>query len=131
MSSVASEVARYRLVVGLLVIVVGVLAVVAFRRSGSTAAPAPAQSNLRAAVDEAIRTETPGLDTPQAVDAYLERLEKRAREQGKVTAVEIEPGITAIDRLRGTLGEERVAEKRNRFSRRMEQLQFELMDAGR
>lgn len=115
--------------VGVLVIAVGALAFVALRRHDGSSAP-PAQSNVRAAIDDAIRKETAGLDTPEAVDAYLDRLEKRAREQGKVTAVEIEPGITAIDRLRGSLGEERVAEKRNRFSRRMEQLQWELLDAG-
>lgn len=122
-----SQLGRYRVAVGVLTIGIVALAILLLRGPGVQSAPAAAGTSMRAAIDQAVRTETQGLDTPEAVDAYLDRLESRARAQGKVTAVEIEPGITAIDRLRSSLGEERVLEKRNQFSRRMEQLQFDLL----
>jgi hypothetical protein len=109
-------------VVALLVaIIVGlVVALVVQSRSGSTKPP-----DLRGAIREEIQREVGALRTEQDVDAYLDRLERRARERGVVTAVEIEPGFAAIDRLTGDGGSV-AARKRVAFGARMERLQAEL-----
>jgi hypothetical protein len=58
--------------------------------------------------------------TAATLDSYLDSLEARARKQGRVTAFEVEPGITLIDQLTGD------SERATRFALRMETLQKQL-----
>ena len=77
-------------VIGALLVLVAVLSISLVRRSGSPPDAVSAQRpNLRPAIQRAIETETRGLETEPQVDAYLDRLESRARSQNAVTAVEI------------------------------------------
>jgi hypothetical protein len=124
---VSTRSAASRIVIGVLLAVVLALSVALLTRSrgDSTAVPS-ARADLHTAIEQEIQKETGGLNSEPAVDAYLDRLERRARQQGKVTAVEIEPGFVAIQRLDAALGSKRVLEKQAQFSGRMERLQQEL-----
>jgi len=90
-----------------------------------TAAPS-ALLDMRQRVARAIAEETPGLDSEPAVDAYLVQLERRARERGRVSALEVEPGVAAIHRLPPGAA---TNQKRDAFTVRMSRLSAEL-DAG-
>jgi hypothetical protein len=100
----------------------------------------------RPAVERAARTEeaTPGqgqsmrarfvaeaeqrgatLRTEQDLDQALIALEKRARDQGQVTAMEVETGILLIDRMRDVLPPGATIEKRAAFMQRMQALSLE------
>lgn len=117
-----------KLAIGVLAGLVLVLSALLFRSNRSP--EASARQSLRPAIEAEIEKETAGLDTEGAVDAYLDRLERRARAQGKVTAVEIEPGMVAIQRLGAVLGHKAVMEKQARFGDRMQKLQSELGRGG-
>lgn len=123
----STRIAASRIVIVVLLAAVVALSVTLLVRSREDSGTVPsARPNLRAAIDQEIHRETGGLNSEAAVDAYLDRLERRARQQGKVTAVEIEPGFVAIQRLDPALGSKRVLEKQAQFSGRMERLQQEL-----
>jgi hypothetical protein len=62
------------------------------------------------------------LRTEQDLDQALIALEKRARDQGQVTAMEVETGILLIDRMRDVLPPGATIEKRAAFIQRMQAL---------
>lgn len=95
------------------------------------AKPAPRRTrrphlDLRPRIVEEEQRELPGLSDRTDVEAYLDRLEARARAQGQATAVEIEPGMTAIFALRGTEPEEQVLAMADAFDARMQAVSAEL-----
>jgi hypothetical protein len=66
------------------------------------------------------------LRTEQDLDQALTALEKRARDQGQVTAMEVETGILLIDRMRGVLPPGAMIEKRAAFIQRLQALSLEM-----
>lgn len=82
--------------------------------------------DLRPRIEEEEARELPGLSGRADVEAYLDRLVARARAQGHVTAVEVEPGMSAIFGLRGTLAEGEVLAMADDFDARMQALSTEL-----
>jgi hypothetical protein len=86
--------------------------------SSAPAAGASGAPNVRAQVREAI--DDAGVTGRESLDRFLDVLEARARAQGKVTALEVEPGIAMIERH--SSDPEEIA----RFSERMQRLQQEL-----
>jgi hypothetical protein len=77
---------------------------------------------MRARVREAI--ERADVRGRESLDRFLEMLEARARAQGKVTALEVEPGIAMIEL------HSKDPEEVSRFSERMQRLQEEFARAG-
>lgn len=100
-------------------------------RPAPARAPAPRGLDLRPSIEQEEQLALPGLHGRADVEAYLERLEARARAQGRVTAVEIEPGMTAIFALRGTVPEPDVLAMADDFDARMQALGAELGAAAR
>jgi hypothetical protein len=74
---------------------------------------------MRPRIEAAVRTEVDPLRGREAVAAYLERLRARAVAQHQVTALEVEPGVAAIERLEPELGSDAVQEWIATFSRSM------------
>ena len=117
---------RSPLFVGLLCLG-ALLAGFAIARRGDAArdpgAPPAASSseNLRGQIRKLIDEEVTGLETEEQVDAYLARLEKRAITRGRVTALEVEPGLAAIARLT-KLSPQQLERKHHAFSQRMAKL---------
>ncbi len=91
---------------------------------GVTQAPGDG-AEIRALADQRIASEVAGLTTRQDVEAYLERLEARARAAGRVTAADILPGLEAPERLRGQVPDLELTAMRARFSTRMKRLSRE------
>jgi hypothetical protein len=94
-------------------------------------APEPRGLDLRPSIEQEEQLALPGLRGRVDVEAYLERLEARARANGRVTAVEIEPGMTAIFALRDTMPEPDVLAMADDFDARMQALGTELGAAAR
>jgi hypothetical protein len=86
--------------------------------AGSVSPVSGGHANLRALIVRAI-AEAPVRNRTD-LPSYLDGLEARAREQGRVTALEIEPGLEMVTRHGG--GPEEIAA----FSQRMKKLQAEL-----
>jgi len=84
--------------------------------------PAPQTSPTRALIRGEI--ERAPVRSEEELERYLEGLEQRARTRGKVTALEVEPGINRIQRF-SHVPEQRIA----RFGERMFRLQQELSGA--
>jgi hypothetical protein len=87
----------------------------------------PAQSparplDVRPRIEAALRTEVDPLRGHEDVSAYLERLRARAVAQHQVTALEVEPGVAAIERLEPELGSDAVQEWITRFTQSMAKL---------
>src|SRR5688572_20406856 len=72
--------------------------------NGTAAPPVAAAVDVRKQIEDAIRTEVEPLRGRDEVMAYLDRLRARAVAQRKVTALEVEPGLAAIERLEPALG---------------------------
>ncbi len=94
-------------------------------------APTRRTLDLRPEIEREEERALPELHGRADVEAYLERLEARARAQGRVTAVEIEPGMTAIFTLRGRVSEEDVLAMADDFDTRMQALGVELGTTAR
>ena len=88
----------------------------------ASAAPALPPVDLRPRVEAALRDEVEPLRGKDDVTAYLERLHVRATARGQVTALEIEPGVAAIERLTPELGSEAAQEWVGRFVQSMTEL---------
>jgi hypothetical protein len=88
------------------------------------ATPEPGQAMRARFVAEAERRGAT-LRTEQDLDRALDELEKRARDQGQVTAMEVETGILLIERMRGVLPPGATIEKRAAFTQRMQALSLE------
>jgi hypothetical protein len=65
------------------------------------------------------------LRTEHDLDQALTALEKRARDQGQVTAMEVETGLLLIDRMRDVLPPGATIEKKAVFTQRMQALSLE------
>jgi hypothetical protein len=74
---------------------------------------------MRPRIEAALRTEVEPLRGRDEVSAYLERLRVRAVAQHQVTALEVEPGVAAIERLEPELGSDAVQEWIVRFTQSM------------
>jgi len=85
--------------------------------------------DMRARIEEAIRTEVEPLHGRRDVEAYLERLTRRAVAQRRVTALEVEPGVAAIERLMPELGPEATQEWVARFVQSMTALSREYRES--
>jgi hypothetical protein len=85
---------------------------------------------MRNEIDRVIRQEVEPLTAYGAseakVEAYIAQLEARARAKGKVTALEVEPAMAAIEALEDEIGPERVMEKLSAVNRRMGELSARL-----
>lgn len=90
-----------------------------------TSSPRP-RLDLRPRIEQEQQRELPPLRDRDDVDAYLERLVSRARVQGRVTAVEVEPGMSAIFALRGSMPEAQLLALADDFDARMQALSAEL-----
>jgi hypothetical protein len=88
--------------------------------------PAAPHVSMRAQIRQAIETDVAPLHSEGDVDRYLGDLEARARRNGRVTALELEPGIRAIQRLADELGHERADEKLAAFAQKMTRLAAEV-----
>jgi hypothetical protein len=83
-------------------------------RLGALPPPSPTRVSIRKEIEQARATNC------SDIDAYLDSLEDRARNNGKVTALEVEPGIALIHKK--CVDPDRVGQ----FSARMLRLQHEL-----
>jgi hypothetical protein len=88
--------------------------------------PTEMPRRIAAAVDG----EVSELATPAQVDAYLNQLQGRARRQGRVTALEVEPGLAALARFRDELGSDELFRRQERFKLAVLQLARELDPAS-
>jgi hypothetical protein len=75
---------------------------------------------MRERIREAIEEASASSHNPQELHAYLDSLEARARKQGNVSALEVEPGIAQIRRVLNREDEVRI------FGERMRHLQSTL-----
>ena len=98
--------------------------------SPSASVSSPRGSGIRGEIERLIAAEVPGLDTEAKVDRYLVVLEGRAREKRRVTALEVEPAMAAIDNLRPVLGHPKTDRKRDSFALAMSRLSAELSQGG-
>jgi hypothetical protein len=80
------------------------------------------KQSTRMEIARIIRQEVEPLRGVEQVEAYLARLEARARAKGRVTALEVEPGIAAIRGLLPRIGQKRVRLQVTAFGRRMTSL---------
>jgi hypothetical protein len=97
---------------------------------GACRPPAARAVDMRARIEEAIRTEVEPLHRRPDVEAYLERLRRRAVAQRRVTALEVEPGVAAIERLMPELGPEATQERVARFVQSMTALSREYRESS-
>jgi hypothetical protein len=88
--------------------------------------PLPVPPDVRAQIRQAVETEVAPLKGAGEVERYLGDLEARARRNRRVTALEVEPGVEAIQRLAGEIGPERTQEKLATFTQTMARLSAEL-----
>jgi len=97
---------------------------------GISAAPAGMlKPNMREQVMQHIAA-MPLQQETDKVREYLYELEMRTIRQGRVSALEVEPGIEAIKRLAPVIGTDKVAAMSFEFEQRMEQLAMQLTTAG-
>jgi hypothetical protein len=78
--------------------------------------------DMRALIDKTMKRELPALRTPHKVDHYLDTLKQRALDNQKVTALEVESGISAISALEETLGPEETYRRIGAFTDEMSKL---------
>jgi hypothetical protein len=81
---------------------------------------------MQVAVEEVVHKEVDPLKTAD-LDAYLNRLEQRARENHKVSALELQPGMEAIRRL---VPADQYLDRSMAFGRRMAALSASLVGDG-
>jgi hypothetical protein len=77
------------------------------------------RADVRPQIEAALRSEVAPLRGREDVSAYLEYLRARAVAQQQVTALEVEPGVAAIERLEPELGSDAVQEWIARFTQSM------------
>jgi hypothetical protein len=85
---------------------------------------------LRDHVQRIVESEVAALDSVAGLRSYLAELEKRAAAKGRVSLVEIEPGLEAIRKFQQELGEHGAAEASAEFSTRMQKLSQALTPAA-
>ncbi len=90
------------------------------------ATPRPARrrgpSPTQARIQEAIAERLPQIHNAADLDRYLAELEARARYNRQVTALDVEPGMMAIQQQVGDIGPAGVATKTAEFAKRMNDL---------
>lgn len=91
----------------------------------SVASGAPAV-DIRAQIRQADEANQATLKTEQDVDRYLETLIARAKQNRRVTALEVQPGIHAILELTEQIGDDRAMAKHSQFTKLMAKLSAEL-----
>jgi len=91
-------------------------------RLDPTAQPVDTREQVAAQIER----EVAPLRTRQEVTAYLDELERRAEANGQVTALEVMPGVIAIEQLAGAIGFQRATELGAEFAERMAQLSARL-----
>jgi hypothetical protein len=91
----------------------------------ATAPPRPTV-DVREKVQERIAANAGKQRDEAELDAYLNELETQARRNGRVTALEVEPGLDAIRRLTVKLGPALAARKQHEFGDRMATLSQKL-----
>jgi hypothetical protein len=98
------------------------------RRANDDDKPEPetAPRNIRAEVEQKVEADRPRLNSAHDVDSYLVDLEARARRNGRVTALEIEPGVMAIREHEAQLGPDQALQKTAEFTQKMARLSAEL-----
>jgi hypothetical protein len=84
--------------------------------------PATERPDFRPRIAETIRTEVDPLRSREDVASYLDRLRARAIAQRQVTALEVEPGVAAIERLAPELGSDATQDWIVRFTMSMAEL---------
>lgn len=78
----------------------------------------PPRAKLDADVADAVAKVMPNLKTRDDLDNYLDSLEAKARAQGKVTALELEPGLKAIEAF-GNADPQEIEQRQTGFAARM------------
>ena len=82
----------------------------------------PVAQDVPAQIAKTVRDEVEQLDDMPALDSYLDELETRARSNGSVSALHVEPGMMAIEKMLLEEGPEVVANAQADFARRMTRL---------
>jgi hypothetical protein len=77
-------------------------------------------------VDELVAARLPALKSADDVKRYLDELATQARHNGHVTALEVEPGISALQARQATIGAEQTLKLMLEFATRMNALSREL-----
>jgi len=93
--------------------------------------PLPPTVDVRAKIAQAVEQKAPALKSPRDVEHYLDDLEAQARRNRQVTALEVQPGLFAIARMRGELGPERALELELQFTQKMARLSSEYDETAR
>jgi hypothetical protein len=83
----------------------------------------PPRIDMRAQIRQAVAEARPRLQAPASLDGYLNELEQQARRNHHVSALEVEPGLAAIQ---ATVAPEQQAERTQRFATKMQELAAEL-----
>jgi hypothetical protein len=82
---------------------------------------------LQEEIAKEVERQDPVIQTEADLARYLGELESAARRKGRVSALEVEPGLRALARLEyGALGEERAMQLRTAFTDKMSGLSREL-----
>jgi hypothetical protein len=89
---------------------------------GPVASCAHGRADARPRIEKAMRTEVEPLRGRDEVAAYLEKLRVRAVSQHQVTALEVEPGVAAIEKLEPEIGSDATQEWIARFVQSMAEL---------
>jgi hypothetical protein len=105
------------LAVGVLVASAGIIGWRTGRKTQPSAGDAAISENIPAAVGRRVATDLQTVTTPEQLDRYLDKLKDEVRASGHVTALQVEPGLQAIARLRPQLGDEVALRKSREFSR--------------
>lgn len=84
--------------------------------------PSVHRSDVREAVARAVSDEVSQINDESALNHYLATLRARALAKHEVTALEVETGIAAIDRLRERLGQQSADDKIRAFSAEMTEI---------
>ena len=70
-------------------------------------------------VAERAAADLPSITDSAGLDRYLEKLKEEARSNGRATALQVEPGLQAIAKLRPQLGDSVAVEKSHDFSQQL------------
>jgi hypothetical protein len=100
----------------------GALGAVVTRRLGQEQPPraeAPPPQDLRAEIRRRIAVSVEPLRTEAELEHYLARLETAARARGFATALEVEPGLAAIEKVLGERGPSAVMRRQGAFDASM------------
>jgi hypothetical protein len=86
----------------------------------------PSKQNMRQLIAQVVDEEVSSLRGSHKVGAYLKTLKQRALSQGKVTALEVEPGIEAIRTMESEIGPEETEKRVKAFANEMAALSKQL-----